>query len=55
VNFITDAFPASLYELGYLYAGQEHRPWYLVQRGEEIGITAELEPDDEVISVYESE
>lgn len=50
---ITNAFPATLYEAGYLHAERERRPWYLVQRGEEIGITPELELGDDLISTYE--
>lgn len=49
---ITNTFPANLYELGYARAEREHRPWYLIQRGDEIGITADLESGDEVMSVY---
>lgn len=50
---ITNTFPATFHELGYLRAEREQRAWYLVERGGEIGLTAILETGDEVISTYE--
>jgi len=52
---ITSTYPATFHEVGYLRATREHRQWYLIQRGDEIGITAELRDGDEVMSVYEPE
>jgi hypothetical protein len=49
---ITNPFPATFHERGYLYAEREHRPWYLIERGQEIGITPDLEAGDEVVAVY---
>jgi len=51
---ITNPFPATFHERGYLYAEREHRSWYLIERGEEMGITADLEAGDEVVAVYEA-
>ena len=48
-------YPATFQEVAHLRAEQERRRWYLVERGEEIGITSEPEPDDEVISTYEND
>jgi len=55
MNLITSTYPATRHEIGYLLARLERRPWFLVQRGEEIGITAELLPSDDKISTYEPE
>lgn len=48
-------YPATFHELGYAYALRERRPWYLVERGDEIGLTSEVEQGDEVISTYEND
>jgi len=55
MNLITSTYPATYHEVGYLRAEREQRPWYLVQRGEEIGITPELLEDDDKISTYKPE
>lgn len=52
---ITTTYPATFHEVGYLRTGREHRPWYVVQRGEEIGLTPEIEQGDKVISTYEDD
>ena len=49
---ITSAYPATFHELGWAYSEREHRPWYLIEREGEIGLTAVLQQGDEVISVY---
>lgn len=54
-EFITNARPATLSEKAYSLAEREHRNWYLVERGEEIGITPELLPTDDLMSTYEPE
>lgn len=50
---ITSAYPVTFHELGYAHAERECRPWYLVDREGEIGLTPELSKGDEVISKYE--
>lgn len=50
---ITTTYPATFHELGYAYAECEQRPWYLVERGDVVGLTAELVHGDDVISTYE--
>lgn len=52
---ITTTYPATFHEVGYLRAAEEHRPWYLVERDGEIGITAELQAGDDKMSTYEPE
>jgi hypothetical protein len=54
-DLITTTYPATFHEVGYLRAEREHRPWYLVKRPgtDEVGITAELDDEDEIISTYE--
>lgn len=56
-ELITTAYPATLPEAGYARANREHRTWYLVKRPrtDEVGITAELESGDEIISEYEDD
>jgi len=54
-ELVTTAYPATLFEVAYLRAEREQRPYYMVQRGEEIGITSELQEGDEVISIYEAD
>lgn len=50
---ITSNYRGTFHELGWIYAAREHRPWYLVDRGGTIGLTAVLLKGDEVISTYE--
>lgn len=52
---ITNTYPATFHEVGYLLASLEHRPWYLVKRGGEIGITPEVLAGDDKMSTYEPE
>lgn len=56
-ELITTAYPVTLPESGRSRSAREQRPWYLVKRpsADDVGITAELEKDDEVIDVYEVE
>jgi hypothetical protein len=55
MNLITSTYPGTFHEVGYLLARLERRPWFLAQRGEEIGITPELLVGDDKISTYEPE
>ena len=50
---ITSGYRGCLHELGWIYAEREHRPWYVVDRDGEIGLTADLHEGDEIISTYE--
>ena len=55
MKLITSTYPATYHEVGYLRAEREQRQWYLVQRGEEIGITPELLEGDDKMSTYKPE
>lgn len=50
---ITSTYPATFHEVGYLRAEREQRAWYLVERGGEIGLVADVRDGDEVISIFE--